>query len=109
MFIGDPHLESRVPGFRKDDYPATALAKFRWCLQFARDNKLQPFLLGDLFQLPQDNPNWLIGEVIAAIRETIDAPLPAIYGNHDVRQNSLKSNDSIPHPFRWRSSGSRYT
>ena len=27
LFIGDPHLASRVPGFRKDDYPRTILAK----------------------------------------------------------------------------------
>lgn len=91
MFIGDPHLEARIPGFRKDDYPQVALKKFRWCLQYARENRLQPFLLGDLFQLPQDNPNWLLSAII----DSIDEPLPAIYGNHDVRENSLKENDSI--------------
>ena len=91
MFIGDPHLEARIPGFRKDDYPQVALKKFRWCLQFARENQLQPILLGDLFQLPQDNPNWLLSAII----ESLDEPLPAIYGNHDVRENSLKENDSI--------------
>jgi hypothetical protein len=91
LFIGDPHLEARIPGFRKDDYPQVALRKFRWCLQYARQHQLQPILLGDLFQLPQDNPNWLLSSVI----ESIEEPLPAIYGNHDVRQNSLKPNDSI--------------
>lgn len=91
MFIGDPHLEARIPGFRKDDYPLVALQKFRWCLTYARQQQLQPILLGDLFQLPQDNPNWLVSSIIEAIEE----PLPAIYGNHDVRENSLKSNDSI--------------
>ncbi len=91
LFIGDPHLEARVPGFRKDDYPRVALDKFRWCLEYARQQHLQPVLLGDLFQLPQDNPNWLVAEIIDSISE----PLPAIYGNHDVRENSLKPNDSI--------------
>lgn len=91
LFIGDPHLEARIPGFRKDDYPRVALEKFRWCLEHARRQELQPILLGDLFQLPQDNPNWLIAEIIDAI----DQPLPAIYGNHDVRENALKPNDSI--------------
>jgi hypothetical protein len=91
LFIGDPHLEARVPGFRKDDYPNVALRKFRWCLEYARQQQLQPILLGDLFQLPQDNPNWLLAEIIDSIKE----PLPAIYGNHDVRENSLKPNDSI--------------
>ena len=27
LFVGDPHLASRVPGFRKDDYPRVALEK----------------------------------------------------------------------------------
>lgn len=90
MFIGDPHLEARIPGFRRDDYPQVALQKFRWCLQQAQERELQPVLLGDLFQLPQDNPNWLV----AAIIESIPTPLPAIYGNHDVRENSLKPNDT---------------
>jgi len=95
MFIGDPHLESRVPGFRKDDYPTAALKKFRWCLEFAKEQAFQPFLLGDLFQLPQDNPNWLVAEIINIISECAGGSLPAIYGNHDVRENSLKPNDSI--------------
>jgi len=86
LFIGDPHLEARVPGFRCDNYPEVILKKFRWCLNYAKANRLQPFLLGDLFQLPQDNPNWLLSEII----DCIDEPLPAIYGNHDVRENFLK-------------------
>jgi 3',5'-cyclic AMP phosphodiesterase CpdA len=91
MFIGDPHLEARNPGFRRDDYADVAIEKFRWCLKYARDHQLQPILLGDLFQLPQDNPNWLLSAII----ESIGEPLPAIYGNHDVRENALKPNDSI--------------
>ncbi|QDV65285.1 metallophosphoesterase [Crateriforma conspicua] len=91
LFIGDPHLEARVPGFRKDDYPSTILQKFSWCLEFAVQNRLQPFLLGDLFQLPQDNPNWLISQIIESVPQT----LPAIHGNHDVRENRISENDSI--------------
>lgn len=91
LFIGDPHLEARVPGFRSDDFPAVALRKFRWCLDYARQNNLQPVLLGDLFQLPRDNPNWLLSEVFECLVE----PLPAIYGNHDVRENTLNAHDSI--------------
>lgn len=91
MFIGDPHLEARVPGFRRDDYPRVALEKLRWCIQFARKNRFQPVLLGDLFHYPQDNPNWLLSAII----ELLDHPLPAVYGNHDVRENTLAANDSF--------------
>lgn len=95
LFIGDPHLEARVPGFRKDDYPNVAIEKLRWCLKYAKQNRLQPILLGDLFHLPQDNPNWLISRIIDVLSTTLNEPLPAIYGNHDVRENSRKPNDSI--------------
>lgn len=91
LFIGDPHLESRQHGFRKDDFPQVALKKLAWCLEYAKAENLQPFLLGDLFQFPRENPNWLLSEII----ELLDEPLPAIYGNHDVRENSVKNDDSI--------------
>jgi DNA repair exonuclease SbcCD nuclease subunit len=95
LFIGDPHLEARIPGFRKDDYPAVAIEKLRWCLKYAQQNRLQPILLGDLFHLPQDNPNWLISRIIDILSTALGEPLPAIYGNHDVRENTRKPNDSI--------------
>ncbi|EMI40408.1 metallophosphoesterase [Rhodopirellula sp. SWK7] len=95
LFIGDPHLEARVPGFRKDDYPQVAIAKFAWCLRYAREQNLQPILLGDLFHLPQDNPNWLLSQIIETISDFYGSGLPAIHGNHDVRENSRKPNDSV--------------
>jgi hypothetical protein len=95
LFIGDPHLEARNPGFRKDEYPQVALAKFAWCLKYARKHNLEPILLGDLFHLPQDNPNWLLSRVIETISDFYGVGLPAIYGNHDIRENSRKPNDSV--------------
>ena len=52
LVIGDPHLEGRQPGFRKDDYPHVILEKLEWCLQYAKRHQLLPTLLGDLFQRP---------------------------------------------------------
>ena len=91
LIIGDPHLEGRVPGFRKDDYPRTALEKLRWCLRTANEKKLLPVILGDLFQLPRDNPNWLIVELL----DMFDGKILGIYGNHDVHENQLDENDSL--------------
>ena len=34
LFIGDPHLASRAPGFRKDDYPRAILKKLQWSLGY---------------------------------------------------------------------------
>ncbi|MFW6081393.1 MAG: metallophosphoesterase family protein [Desulfosalsimonas sp.] len=89
--IGDPHLEGRVPGFRCDDYPAAVLEKLRWCLSYAREHALLPVILGDLFHLPRNNPNWLL----VSVMELLGKDVPAIYGNHDVHENSLTPDDSI--------------
>jgi len=91
LFIGDPHLSSRAPGFRKDDYPATILEKLRWSLNYARENHLRPILLGDLFDFPRDNANWLIVRLLPLLEdETL-----AIYGNHDCKENALDENDTL--------------
>lgn len=91
LAIGDPHIEGRVPGFRKDEYPRTVLDKLRWCLEVARNENLLPMILGDLFQLPRNNPNWIIVELLGLFSdETV-----AIYGNHDVHENKLCEDDSL--------------
>jgi predicted phosphodiesterase len=91
LFIGDPHLSARAPGFRKDDYPRATLAKLCWSLEYARSNHLLPVLLGDLFHYPRDNANWLLVELMHAI----DAPLLAISGNHDCSENALCADDTL--------------
>ncbi len=89
--IGDPHLASRVPGFRKDEYPTVMLRKLDWCLKYARGEGLLPCLLGDVFHWPRDNANWLLG----ALFELIDQPVLAICGNHDCAENTLGDDDSL--------------
>jgi predicted phosphodiesterase len=91
LFIGDPHLASRVPGFRSDDYPRAILDKLKFALEYARDNRLLPILLGDLFEFPRDNANWLLVE----LHRLIDRDTLAIHGNHDCKENTLAENDSL--------------
>src|SRR3954466_15620706 len=71
LCIGDPHLSSRVPGFRKDDYPRAILAKLRWAMTLAQRENLLPVLLGDLFHYPRDNANWLIVELLELFHGTV--------------------------------------
>ncbi|MCY3012414.1 MAG: exonuclease SbcCD subunit D [Pirellula sp.] len=92
LFIGDPHIEGRTPGFRKDNYPEAILRKFQWSLEYAAQHDLQPILLGDLFDKPRDNPNWLISRLLDMIA---DEYVPTIYGNHDCANPSLDDNDSF--------------
>lgn len=92
LLIGDPHLEGRQPGFRKDDYPQVILQKLEWCLNYARENRLLPALLGDLFDKPRDNPNWLIGRLI----QILQGEILSLYGNHDVHTTAeLSEDDSL--------------
>lgn len=91
LFIGDPHLEGRQPGFRKDDYPQVILDKLAWCLNYARENRLLPAILGDLFDKPRDNPTWMIGRLIELFRGEVIG----IYGNHDCADPQLGENDTL--------------
>ena len=77
LFIGDPHLEGRQPGFRKDDFPNAILKKLQWCLDYARQHRLLPALLGDVFDKPRDNPTWMLGQLMAVSYTHLT--LPTIY------------------------------
>jgi DNA repair exonuclease SbcCD nuclease subunit len=92
LLIGDPHLEGRPPGFRKDDYPNAILTKLEWCLDYAREQRLLPAILGDLFDKPRDNPNWLLNRLFGLLKGEI----LGLYGNHDVHyEPKLTEHDSL--------------
>src|SRR4051794_27096026 len=91
LCIGDPHLASRVPGFRKDDYPKTVLGKFTYSLDYAQKNRLLPVLLGDLFHRPRDNANWLLVQLM----EVLQGEVLAVAGNHDCSESALSEHDSL--------------
>ncbi len=93
LLIGDPHLEGRQPGFRKDDYPQVILQKLTWALDYADEHRLLPAILGDLFDKPRDNPNWLLYHLLGILRAR---EVLALYGNHDVHFNpELTADDSL--------------
>jgi DNA repair exonuclease SbcCD nuclease subunit len=92
LFIGDPHLEGRQPGFRKDDYPRVILEKIDWCLNYAAAHALLPAFLGDIFDKPRDNPTWMLGGLIDML-SGVEAI--GIYGNHDCAEPELTDNDSL--------------
>lgn len=92
LVFGDPHLEGRQPNFRKDDYPDVILKKIEFCLEYCRQHKLQPVCLGDLFDKPRDNSNWMMGSLIEMTQQT---PIIGIFGNHDCAQPELNDDDSL--------------
>src|SRR5438552_12155160 len=91
LLIGDPHLEGRQPGFRKDDYPNVVLDKLAWCLKHAADQRLLPAILGDLFDKPRDNPTWMLGRLI----DMLNVEVIGLYGNHDCAEPALSDHDSL--------------
>jgi DNA repair exonuclease SbcCD nuclease subunit len=96
LFIGDPHVAARAPGFRRDDYARSVLDKLRWCVDYARQNNLVVALLGDLFHHPRDVSNWLLVELIELLSgDEKLGPAYAVAGNHDCRENALTSDDTL--------------
>ena len=93
--VGDPHLASRVPGFRRDDYPQVILRKLEWCLDYARAHRLLPAILGDFFHWPRDNANWLLGRLLELLGDEVLGEVLGICGNHDSTENQLGEDDSL--------------
>ncbi len=91
LLIGDPHLESRPPGHRRDDYPTVILDKLAWSLAYAAENRLLPCILGDLFDKPRDNPNWMLVRLI----DLLQGEVLGLYGNHDCAEPELREHDSL--------------
>jgi DNA repair exonuclease SbcCD nuclease subunit len=91
LCIGDPHLASRVPGYRKDDYPRAILDKLTWALNYAWDHRLLPAILGDLFHWPRDNANRLLVRLLELFERTV----LGIAGNHDCKENELGADDAL--------------
>ena len=92
LFIGDPHLSSRIPGFRKDDYTEAILKKIEFAINFAAKNCLLPIFLGDLFNLPRDNSNRLLTRLIRILEGHF---VLGIIGNHDTTEKELQDDDSL--------------
>ena len=92
LVIGDPHLEGRVPGFRKDDYPRVILDKLQWGLRYAQAHRLLPAILGDLFDKPRDNSTWMLGSLLDILAGT---ECIGLYGNHDCADPELCDHDSL--------------
>lgn len=86
LFMTDPHLalnpvQDRLPGFF-----GQVLAKIEAGLALARERDLVPVILGDLFDLPRNNPKSLLKD-LAAVLEPHKPWVLA--GNHDIDKESM--------------------
>ncbi|MNR71626.1 3',5'-cyclic adenosine monophosphate phosphodiesterase CpdA [compost metagenome] len=94
LFIGDPHVSSRRPGRRKDDYLASVLEKLAFCAQLCRTHNLLPVILGDLLHRNDDSNLKLLNGLVAALKQFPVPPL-ALEGNHDKEETSLTDADVL--------------
>lgn len=92
LFVGDPHVSAFPPGHRLDDYPRTILGKLGFCLNLAKERGCLPIILGDLFHVPRNNPNFLLVDLIELFRETRPWVL---VGNHDKYEARLTRDVSL--------------
>lgn len=92
LLIGDPHLASRIPGFRKDDYMEAIFKKLEYSLNYAQEQKLLPVILGDLFNWPRDNATRLLTRLMRLFDNHL---ILSVTGNHDTTEQSLQDDDSL--------------
>lgn len=94
LFIGDPHVSSRRPGRRKDDYLSSVLNKLREAAAVCREQRLLPVILGDLFNRNDDNDLRMLNRLVAVLKEYPVAPF-VLEGNHDKEQTTLSEADAL--------------
>ncbi len=92
LLIGDPHLASRTPGFRKDDYMEAILKKLEYSLTYAKEQHCLPIILGDLFHWPRDNSTRLLTRLIRLFEKQ---QILSVTGNHDTTDQLLQDDDSL--------------
>jgi predicted phosphodiesterase len=92
LFIGDPHIASKIPGFRKDDYMEAILKKLEYALCYAKEHQLLPVILGDLFHWPRDNATRLLTQLMRLFENHL---ILSVTGNHDTTEQTLQDDDSL--------------
>ena len=100
-FVGDPHLSSKTPSSRTDDYAQTSLDKLDKLLNLCKkENITHVVLLGDLFNTPTDTLLY-VNRVMQKFKEfeRNNIFVFSILGNHSVsnmkHENKDKSSEGL--------------
>ena len=100
-FVGDPHLSSKSPSSRLDDYSVTTINKLDKLLQLCIKNEIRYIVfLGDLFNTPTDTLLY-VNRVMQKFKEfeRNNIFVFSILGNHSVanmkHENKDKSSEGI--------------
>jgi hypothetical protein len=94
LFIGDPHLSSRGPHRRKDDYTAAVLDKLRQTVRIANTRGLLWVCLGDLFDRPRDTDPAMFTALLGILGE-LDQQGVVLAGNHEKVASVLTDDTAL--------------
>lgn len=93
LFVGDPHVWSKIPDKRLDkSYTATILAKLDEAVSIAIKNNLYLIILGDLFHKQEENNIDMLTKLTRILRK-LPEPCATVEGNHEKSQ--LKLSDDV--------------
>ena len=96
FMVADPHLADTPPGQRLDGYLEQIMSKLTAALDRARDLRMVPVILGDLFHWPRDNSNKMLVDLIRLFgSRTGDGMVWVLVGNHDKYQSRFSDDVSL--------------
>ena len=94
LFIGDPHVSSKRPGRRQDDYLESVLGKLRFCAELCHEYNLLPVILGDLLHRSDDNSLRMLNR-LTDVLQLFPVPPLTLEGNHDKEGASIGEEDAL--------------
>jgi predicted phosphodiesterase len=95
LFIGDPHVSSKIPGRRLDaDFCETVCGKLDQAFSIAAQGDLYPVILGDLFDDERDSKPAMLTRLIRSLASATIKPL-TIVGNHEKTQFYLTDDTAL--------------
>lgn len=93
LWIGDVHAASHRPGRRLDDYASACIDKLSQAAKIARERRLYPVCLGDLFHRARENNLEFLARMMTVCRE-FEVPMIVLAGSHDRTETTLTSKDA---------------
>lgn len=94
LFVGDPHLSSRAPHRRTDDYTATVLHKIAQACEIANERNLLFVCLGDLFDRPRDTAPGMLSALMRIV-SGLNIPGVTLVGNHEKVAATLTDDTAL--------------
>lgn len=94
LFVGDPHVWSKTPDKRLDDYTSTILRKMDDAVDIALKNNLYMIILGDLFHKKEENNIDMLTKLTRILRK-LPEPCATVEGNHEKSQTKLSDDVAL--------------